>query len=65
MGIPLRGSWWEMGGKASPCQGYMVEGGEMREGVGDLLKGTDPSAVDLGTELWNPGSLIPGVVHVA
>lgn len=46
-------SQWETRGRTLPCQGYM--GWNWRK-WGDLLKGTDPSAVELGIEPWNPAS---------
>lgn len=60
----LGASQWEMGGRAFPPP-IKVTWGKTGESVGDLLKGTGPSAVDLGTELWNSGSLTPREVLVA
>lgn len=57
---PLSGKWEE---EHSPP--IKVTWGKTGESVGDLLKGTGPSVVDLGTELWNSGSLTPREVLVA
>lgn len=61
---PLSGKWEEE--HSFPFTPHIkVTWWKMGEGVGDLLKGTGPCSVDLGTELWNSGSLTPREVHVA
>lgn len=62
-----RRSWGPLPGKAEeehPSR-IKITWGETGAGVGDLLRATGPRARDLGTELWDPGSLTPREVPAA
>ena len=57
--------WGSLSGKGEEEHHLRVTWEETGEVGCDLLKGSDPRVVELGTERWTPGSRAPGEAHVS